>query len=306
MNATTRRRATVKDPHLVHHVTVPGRAERTPVETIRQRFARELREGTLEIPELPATALELGRLAACLDPDVPAAVRVVERDPQLAGRILALARSAAFGPTPPRDLQQAVMRLGVNGLRDAAFAASIGHVFRSPQFDELVRSEIMHAFVVGVGSAVACRALGVGGREGFVCGLLHDVGRLALLTALARWCRDDPWMADPAKIAPILEELHPEAGRLVLSSWGVSGTARGVAEHHHAPHEAGAFAPVALAVATVDLADRIEADDAEQRAQQLCAEALGYQAGLDASALQAVATAVTRARGDEMLAQLVG
>lgn len=299
-------RRQVVDHTRVHVTSRPSSARTDRLNWIRMRLETETLEQRFEMPELPAAALELGRLASSIDPDMRTAVRVVERDPQLAGRVLRVAGAAAFGPSPPRDLHAAAMRLGVRGLRDVAFAASMGRVFRCADLEDRVREEIVHAFVVGVGSAVACRALGADVRIGFVAGLLHNVGRLALLTALARWSRDEPRLLEPRVVEDALSALHHEVAAVVLVAWGVPTAVLSVAAFLDSPSDAGPAAGLTRAVALADRADMMRADTPEECAAGLAAAPLAVAAGVEAAAIEAIARGVHRARGDEILSQLVG
>lgn len=294
------------DTRRVFEVDVSEVADCDVVQGLRRRIADDVRDGTLEFPPLPQVAMELGNLAASIDPDMQVAMRLVERDNQLAGRVIRVAASPAMGGRSVTDLRGAVMALGVNGLRDLAFAASMGKVFRCAPLDALVRTEMLHAFVVAIGSAAACRMLAVGERYGFLCGLFHDIGRVAVFMALSRYGRAEPTYWDSALAGRAADALHAELGPLVLSSWGLHNMVTRVAEHHHRPARAGAAMPLCLAVATVDAADRLVAESPEARAEALCALPLGYQAGLDAAQLATIAQVVHTARNDDILARLTG
>jgi|GEM_PF-1373240 len=269
---------------------------------LRQRIATDVREGTLEFPPLPRVAIELGKLAASPDPEIAEAVSLLEHTPQLAAKVVRIASSAAFGSSRPADLRAAAMRLGVFGLRDLAFAASMGQVFRCDSLDALVKEQLAHCFVVAVVSAHATRALGIGERDGFMAGLFHDIGRLAALMALAKYGRAKPNLLDPELASRVSEKVHTDLGPLLLDAWEIGGVVRTVAQHHHDPMTAAAASPVCLAVATVDAADHMEC---EQRVKHLRALPLGYQAGFSPDQLDDLATAVDEARADPLLAQIL-
>src|SRR5262244_1138057 len=93
------------------------------VASIEER-ANELCKGLLEevrgdqfrIPPLPKTVVELTRLANSPAADARTAVRLVEREPQFAAKVMQVASSAAFGMGAVTDLKQAVVRIGLSGL----------------------------------------------------------------------------------------------------------------------------------------------------------------------------------------------
>ncbi|MBL4684180.1 MAG: HDOD domain-containing protein, partial [Nannocystaceae bacterium] len=268
----------------------------------------DARNKRLDFPPLPQVAVELGRLASSSDPDLGEATRLVERDNQLAGRVVQVASSAAMGGRAVTDLQGAVVRLGVNGLRDLAFAITMGRVFRCPPLDDLVKQQMQHSFVVAIGTARACKMLGLSDKYGFLCGLFHDIGHLAVLIALARYGRDDPEMLKPEFASTVADQLHGSMGPWVLKSWGMHNMVVDVAAHHHESGSAGAAMPMCQAVAAVDAADgvELEVDTAQARAAALCQLPVGYEAGLSGDQLVDLAEVVHIARNDDVVARMMG
>lgn len=299
-------RARVIDYRRVHTIEPADVASRSATEVLRERVLADVAEGRLEFPRLPAVAVELGRLASSLDPDMETAVALVERDPELALKVLKVASSPAMGGRKVADLPGAVMRLGVNGLRDMAFAASMGKVFRCPQLDGLVKEQMLHSFAVAIVGARACNMLGVGKNLGFLCGLFHDVGRLALLMALSQYGREDARWWNPALASQVGDELHGELGALLLAAWEMDSVVKSVATHHHDPAGAGSAAPVCMAIATIDTAYYLPGADEDACAEALAALPVGYQAGFAPDQLDELARRVHSARNDDILARLTG
>ena len=292
-------------PIAVVEIEDPTAKQQDAIAQLREAIARDVREGTLEFPPLPRVAIELGKLAAAPDPEIAEAVALLEHTPQLAAEVVRLASSAAYGRTKVTALHQAAMRLGVFGLRDLAFAASMGRVFRCAPLDALVKEEIAHSFVVAVVSGRATKMLGIGDRDGFMAGLFHDIGRLAMLMALAKYGRKEPKLLEPTLARRLCDLFHHELGPLLLDAWGIGGVPRAVAMHHHDPMHAGATAPVCLAVATVDAADHLESEHEGQRGNLLREQPIGYQAGFSPDQLEALGSAIDEARADPLLAQIL-
>ena len=104
------------------------------------------------------------------------------RDPALCTRLLKLVNSAYYGfDRKISSLTQAVVILGFNEVRSVAMSAIVIDAFqRKAGFD--YRAFWIHA----VGTAATASALAKqldrsGDEDGFVCGLLHDLGRLVLV-----------------------------------------------------------------------------------------------------------------------------
>jgi HD-like signal output (HDOD) protein len=274
---------------------------------LRLRLSREIRDGTFRIPPLPQVALELNNLANSADPDINDAVRLIKRDAQLAAKVLQIASSAAYGARSAiTDLKRATLRIGINGLRDIAFAIIVGNVFRAGALDKLMRDQARHAFVVACGSAWICRTLAMDSKSGFLCGLLHDMGRQAMLSAFGKWGKREPRWLNPAAISNVIGVMHAEVGLLVTSRWGMSDMVKACARYHHDPHQAqgSEVMPLVYAVAIADQADEIVASGPEERAEQLARDSVGFELGLQAGDFLSLASLIDQARDDAAIVSL--
>ncbi|MBV1860049.1 MAG: HDOD domain-containing protein [Nannocystaceae bacterium] len=262
----------------------------------------DLKAGRLKMRPLPRVAVELGRLASSADPDVRRAEEVIQRDSQLAARVLKTAGSLAFGARPPTSIREASVRLGVAGLRDMAFAASMAGVFRCPGLDDMVREEMAHGFVTAVLTGVVCRMMKLDAQAGFVAGLLHDVGRLVVMTALSEYGRKDNSLLDRAFVRRVGERAHSKLGGYLLEDWGVDAAVQKVARFHHRPERSDE--PLVTVVAMADHIDRVGGDTEEERVERLLAQPCGAGPELSTAHVEALATAAQQARQDPALADL--
>ena len=259
------------------------------------RILKDLRSDALELRPLPEAALRLAELARDPDPSIDDAVTALEHDPALASRVLKVAASPAVSRRPPADLGQAAMAVGVHQLRDMAFAVASGRVFRAPGLDHLVKSEHEHSFCVGVATAEAFKRMGIGSKQGFLVGMLHDIGALLLYTALSQYGREQPELLEPGFLARARTLLHAALGEKVICAWGLCETVRAGAKHHHAPTGAGALVQIAQAVSVADFAAKLQANDEQERAAQLAAHAPLYAAGLGPADAAGIAKVVQAA-----------
>ncbi len=264
----------------------------------------EVRSDKFRIPPLPKTVVELTRLANTPTSDARAAVRMVEREPQFAAKVLRVASSAAFGLGQVLDLKQAVVRIGLLGLRDIAYALTLGQVFRCRALESHMKNELRHGYVSACATALVARAFGLDPQHGFLCGLLHDVGRLALLSSLAqRGEKDQTWLR-PQFVRQTLTTLHEEVGYLVLSRWGLHNI-KNVARSHHNPEGATEDATMTMAVAIADIADDIPAKSPEHRLDELNLVPFVAHSGLTEAQLKAVVKVVEDAKHDPAIAAML-
>jgi putative nucleotidyltransferase with HDIG domain len=274
------------------------------VAKLTQRLAADVGSGKFEIPELPRTVLEIQRFANSPNADFRGLVRIVDRDPTLAARILRLASSAAMGGSTISEIPVAISRLGIEAIRDLAFAVSMGKIFRSPALDARMREEHRHGFAVAAGATALTRGAKIDAPLVFLCGLLHDIGRCALLAAAADYGRKEPAFLDEMFLDYMLRELHTRAGALVLGRWQVNAKAKMVAEEHHERRTTDPKDIALLrAVAVADAADELTSE-APERLKTLAA--LPVAKDIHPARLQQTIEAVMASRKDPELEKLLG
>jgi HD-like signal output (HDOD) protein len=218
------------------------------IQNLRLAVLQKLQSEQFPIPPLPAVVTQLNAIANSADPDLREACRIVERDSQLTGRVLNAASSVAFGARTATDLGQAVVRLGVRGLRDITFALMMGRVFRAQgALGQKMKIAHQRSFALAVTSAWICRALTMDMQYGFLAGLLADVGEQVLIAMFAEMEKNGGLpVAEPLDA---IAELHADVGALVIGRWNLPDVLQQAARHHHRPKEAGAAMPLAMAVA---------------------------------------------------------
>ena len=113
---------------------------------------------------------------------------VIQKDPDLTARLLRLANSSFYGfATRLSTVAEAVSLIGIQQVRDLIIASSVLDRFKGvPETLVNMDSFWRHSLAVGIGA----RALAMERRlpkpeKFFVAGLLHDVGRLVLLSQAA-------------------------------------------------------------------------------------------------------------------------
>lgn len=216
--------------------------------SLQEWVERRIAAGGLELPVFPSSAQEV--LALCEEEDVDAKklAEVIRRDASLAGHFLALANSAAFGArTQLVTLQQALTRLGTAQTKQIAMViACKTRAFVVPGRPERAAELLAHAFATALYAQEIARARRLNVEEGFLGGLLHDIGVPAVLQA----CADAPDGHAPEEIDACAEHFHQQIGGLIATSWAMRGPiVEAITNHHTTPGK-----PV---VAIVQLADAL-------------------------------------------------
>ena len=152
-----------------------------------------------ELPTLPAVAVQLLELTANDDSSLEEVVNLISSDPSLTARILQLVHRADVGVSGEvNSVHRAVVLLGFEAVRSAVLAVSVFQSFgslserRSPHFS---RDDFWKHCVATACCAELLAATTRGGgndenaldpNEAFICGLLHDLGKIALETILPK------------------------------------------------------------------------------------------------------------------------
>ena len=156
--------------------------------------------------------------------------RVVQTDPALSGRLIKLANTASHIARPVVSVQEAVVRQGMLTVRQLALGFSLLDQYRAGAcqgFD--YPTYWSHSLLMGLTmQALGARVHVAAADELFVCGLLAQVGRLALATAypddysfVLAAHTTDPEQSLAAHERARLETDHSELGIMMMSDWGV-------------------------------------------------------------------------------------
>jgi HD-like signal output (HDOD) protein len=188
-------------------------------------------------PMLPRVAMQLTSLTRRPSVAFEEVAAVLQKDPMLAGSVLKVAQSAVYGAgRPPQTLKQALQRLGIKGLRDVVWQVVTGmRLFRAGNLTTFMEHLQTHnQFVAHAARLIAVRA-DIVEEEAFLCGLLHDVGISATVSALVDTAAPLPQL--PTLLAAI-DASHEHAGGLVAGLWQLSPQIVAVIKQHHrfGPH----------------------------------------------------------------------
>ncbi len=218
--------------------------------------AARVAAGTYKVPLLPQVASQVVTLAASASVDASKMSALIHRDPSLAGQVLRIANSAAYAPRMPIvSLQQAVARLGLNVISEIAFAASLqSGVFKVPGYEGELKRIWRHSLASGVWAKEIARIRRTNVESAFLCGLLHAVGKPALLQLLVDVARELGGSAEAKFLILHIEEQHRALGKRVAEAWQLPSPVL-VAIVHYADYRSSA--PGAPEAMTTCLADRL-------------------------------------------------
>ena len=201
-----------------------------------------------DLPSLPVVVMELLGSIDEENVDISVLARKVSLDQALTAKTLRLANSASSGlQVRVTTIQQAITYLGFQATRNLITAAAVTGCFpagKCPGFDH--RAFWRHSIATAACAKVLARRMRLNQDFAFTAGLLHDIGRLVLVTGfperysavLARRQREDCQLLDVER--ELLGVDHVMAGALLAQHWQFSDTMHHAIAYHHEPEAPGA------------------------------------------------------------------
>jgi putative nucleotidyltransferase with HDIG domain len=149
-------------------------------------YLKDIRAYIARLPSLSTTAAKV--LETCNNPQSSPndLNRVIGLDPVLAGQVLRLTNSAYYSLRHPvSSLTRAIIMLGINTVKNLVLSFAILERLRNRQSFRALSAEKFWAHSLSVGVIAKCIAMAKGvsisdQEEFFVCGLLHDLGKIPL------------------------------------------------------------------------------------------------------------------------------
>jgi putative nucleotidyltransferase with HDIG domain len=137
-----------------------------------------------DLPAIPEVVAEV--LHATDDPmvDMSDVTEIIERDPAMTAKILRISNSPYYGMKQyVGTLKLALVILGVREVRNIVLGVSVFDTLKDGKHNKLIPESFWtHSFLVGGLSKQLAQTMRLGMHgEAFICGLLHDIGKLVLL-----------------------------------------------------------------------------------------------------------------------------
>jgi HD-like signal output (HDOD) protein len=204
---------------------------------------------TVELPTIPDVLIKLNKVIA--DPDASAehVASEVSKDPAIATNVLRLVNSAYFGlPVRVSAVSTAVSIMGFRMTKKVALKAAVFSVFgaqkdKLPHFDP--EKFWMHSTFTGVAARsigkVSPRFQAADSEDLYICGLLHDIGKIILHETMRDRYADALAQA-AASGRPELEVEgdvlgfnHADVGSVLAIKWFLPEDLTIAIRYHHAP-----------------------------------------------------------------------
>ena len=212
-----------------------------------------LRERVAAIHDLPTLPETYGKLTTELgkaDVSMSRIAAIVTSDAAITAKLLQVANSAMFGlRTPIESVLQALNMIGVENVRGIALAAGAYQIEVSAKIQGYHPHEIYgRAVNVGTKSRFIAYSFGLKRQEvedALIAGLLHDVGKLILLTNFSTEFEKSIHMSKQDSITlhraqeQILGADDASIGAYLLATWGLPVKIVDAVAYHYTPSKSG-------------------------------------------------------------------
>jgi len=209
--------------------TVIRPAEAAAVEA---ELVKALATGRAGLPLLPEAAAEALRLAEDPRTNMSNIAHLVDRDPPLAARFVALAGSAVYSRGARIvSTQAALVRIGLASSRDlllqVVYERSNAEL---PYYQSAVERSFARSLRAAIAAKLVAREHGRAYEYAYLCGLLHDIGEARIYRILAKM----PVPPSEDVAAQLAGRHHQRAGADIARAWRLPPDIVDACALHHA------------------------------------------------------------------------
>ena len=196
----------------------------------------KLRNGEIDFPVFPSVGLKAVELTKSDSVTMEQLSTLIQQDTALSTKLLSIANSPHYRGTRKFDnIEDSLMRIGLRDTSNLILAISNKSLYKdiSGIIGERLEALWEHSFATGACARVIARQLDLMYPDRmFAMGLLHDIGKLALLTVVGAISKNNNATSDA--LDELLNGLHVEFGKSLVESWDMPREfINAVANHHN-------------------------------------------------------------------------
>ncbi len=195
----------------------------------------------IQLPIFDRTAMQIQDELTKPEPDTRTIESLIVKDQTLTSQVLKVANSSFYkGLAEVTTVRSAIVRLGIKEV--ANMVTLIAHRGYFKARDPLLRQRMndlwRHSIACAIGAKWLAEKSGfdVPSNEAFFAGLLHDVGKLFIVTVLEKLkkAKDLNCLPSEALIDEIIASLHGKHGYAIMRNWNLPEKYCLIARDHHA------------------------------------------------------------------------
>ncbi len=196
-------------------------------------------------PSLPSTVAEVMSVVNNPDSSAKDLTQAILPDQSMCVAILKIANSALYGrPKKVSSLETAITVLGFDEIQNIVLSRSVMNSFGSifDRNDEIINNFWDHSFTCALAGKVIAEHFSISspGRF-FIGGLIHDIGKLAMLLTFPEEYTAEKWLTGLSTGKKLEEErqqfaiTHAEVGGRLLQKWNFPESLTNALNFHHSP-----------------------------------------------------------------------
>ncbi|MBQ4378954.1 MAG: HDOD domain-containing protein [Treponema sp.] len=221
---------------------------------INEKTQRELNRASHEfikiinnLPQFPESIVKINRLINDSNSKISQIAMAISSDVALTADLLKLVNSVTFAlASPCRSIADAVKLIGIRGIKNLLLSVGSEQQLNGFGGSSVAQKAIWtHSYRVAFYSYNLARNFCAGDKEiiddSYVCGLLHDIGKLVFSAVHNDFLDSVKEMTHQRNIsADVFEKLlagvnHGEVGALIAEKWNFPDIIISVIRHHHEP-----------------------------------------------------------------------
>ena len=186
-------------------------------------LALELENGDISLPSLPDVVLKIRKLLESENCDFERISQAVSVDPVLVSKLFVYANSAYYNRSniKAETLDAAISRLGFEVVRNTAMSLAMKQLYKTDTRDDVAR-HVRDVWARGMqlscmAYAIARNQTALNHETAYLCGLMHEVGKLYILTKVEEF---PDLLGAPDALESVMEEWTPQISKSIVESWG--------------------------------------------------------------------------------------
>lgn len=215
------------------------------------------------LPSLPSIVSRVLEITGDPESSAHDLMKAILPDQSMCAAILKIANSAFFGlPREVSSIEKAVMVLGFDEVKNIVLGKAVFNSFKELNGSNKKAIEQFwdHSFSCGLAAKVIAERIDISPSEMFIAGLIHDIGKLAMLITFPNLyshmlkLAEENWQDNIEKEQELFFIVHDEVGKCILNKWLFPEKLIQAVGCHHHPENAE---NMRLMASTIQIADII-------------------------------------------------
>ncbi len=172
--------------------------------------------------------------------------RIIEKDPSLSSKVLRMINSTYFNlPNKVENIEQTIVLLGLKTVKNVIFSASVCQTFSQVKGNSIFNLKFFwwHSLMCSTLAKLIAQKISYSSSdEAFLCGLLHDIGKMVLWVNFPKEYEDilSCHSHQPDSSLTEIEEkrlgtTHSQVGKWLMDRWNMQPFMEDAILYHHEP-----------------------------------------------------------------------